>query len=370
VGGVFLSPAAAEGRNLHTVASLNDPQSELVTSMSIQRILLLVLAWGHLALAIDVEAGPPVLLFPYFDSNGENGVYMAWSDDGRTFHAVNDAKPIFEPPKWNQGQHLTRDPSIVYHDATFHMVWTSNWSGRWFGYASSPDLREWSEPVRIQPFPKGSEQPTNVWAPELFRDAVADDFKIVWSSTLRSELDDGDRSEDTHGNDHRMYFVSTHDFQEFSAPRLLFRDQNYSVIDAHVAYDDRGTSAAGDDRWVMSLKKELPADRDGKNIRLAFSPPTITAESFASATSAVVGPGTKIQSRQAAEGPSLVRWNEEWLLYWDSYGARHYSLATSTDLETWTDETAKVTMPAGHPRHGSVFVADRDAVGWTLSDGE
>ena len=307
-----------------------------------------------------------VLVFPYFDSDGENGVYLAWSEDGRTFHKLNEGKPTFTPPKWDQGQHLTRDPSIVYHDGYFHMVWTSNWSGHWFGYASSPDLKRWSVPRRIQPFPDGSEQPNNVWAPELFRDSVAEDFKIVWSSTLDSELRDGDGSEDTHGNDHRMYYVSTKDFETFSEPRLLFKDEGYSVIDAHIAYDDRGTKEVKDDRWVMSLKKELPGNRDGKNVRFAFSPPKILPESFSSETKPVVGMGTTIQKRQMAEGPSLVRWKDQWLLYWDSYSAGHYSLATSSDLQQWTDESKSLRIPGKHPRHGTVFVVDRQAIGWSL----
>ena len=316
-----------------------------------------------------VLATQPVVLFPYFNSNGENGVFLAWSSDGRQFHSVNDGQPIFMPPKWGQGQHLTRDPSITYHDGIFHMVWTSNWNGRWFGYASSSDLRHWSEPTRIQPFADGHEQPNNVWAPEVFRDNVAGDFKVVWSSTLPSELADGDGSADTHGHDHRMFYVSTRDFKVFSQPALLFHDANYSVIDAQVVYDDRQTDVTTDDRWVMALKKELAVDRGGKNIRLAFSPAAISAQSFTGETDPIVGPGSRIQPREAAEGPTLLRFNGQWLLYWDSYSARHYSLATSSDLVTWTDESKQLSMPFGHPRHGTPFVADRGQVSWRLTTG-
>ena len=39
-------------------------------------------------------------------------------------------------------------------DGTFHMVWTSSWTDRIIGYASSPDLIHWSEqrsiPVMMQ----------------------------------------------------------------------------------------------------------------------------------------------------------------------------------------------------------------------------
>lgn len=328
-------------------------------------VLLTALLCGMSVLPADAE---PVLLFPYFDSNGENGVFLAWSEDGRHFHAVNESKPIFTPPKWDQGQHLTRDPSIVFHEGKFHMVWTSNWSGRWFGYVSSPDLKNWCDPIRVQPFPAEGEQPKNVWAPELFRDSVAGDFKIVWSSTLDTELKDGDGSEDSHGNDHRLYYVTTKDFESFSHPKLLFNDENYSVIDAHVVFDDQGTQQAEDDRWIMTLKKEMPGERYGKNIRLAFSPPKIAPESFTKTTKPFIGMSTAIQGRQMVEGPSLVRWQDQWLLYWDSYTKGHYSLATSADLQEWTDESDTLKMPPGHPRHGTVFVAEREAVGWPLEN--
>ena len=323
-------------------------------------LLLLSLAAGRGAAAQEV------LLFPYFDSNGENGVFLAWSEDGRTFHPVNEGKAIVTPPQWGQGQHLMRDPSIVFHDGVFHMVWTSNWDGPCFGYASSPDLKQWSEPLKVVPFAEGHEQPKNVWAPEVFRDPVAQDFKIVWSSTLPSELNDDDGSADTHGNDHRMYYISTTDFKTFTEPQLLFNDENYSVIDAQVAFDPQGSDDPRQGRWVMALKRETPIQQDGKNIRLAFSPAEIQPESFTNTTKPIVGAGTKIQGHDMAEGPTLIHWQGEWLLYWDSYGARHYSLASSPDLKDWTDISSQLSHPARHPRHGTVFAAPREAVAWPL----
>lgn len=299
-----------------------------------------------------------VLLFPYFDSNGENGVYLAWSNDGRRFESLNDGKPIFTPPQWDEGQHLTRDPSIVYHDGRFHMVWTTNWNGRWFGYANSPDLQTWSEPIRVQPFPDGAEQPKNVWAPEIFRDHVAGDFKVVWSSTLPSEYEDGDGSNDRHQYDHRMFYTSTHDFVASTPPQPIYQDPGWSVIDAQIAWDPSG------ERWVMPLKKEVSPERGGKNIRLAYSGAEIVPEGFSETEEPIVGPGTPISSANMAEGPSLVHWGGEWLLYWDSYTAKHYSMVSSPDLETWTDQTDRLEMPVAHPRHGTIFKAPRGAVAY------
>jgi hypothetical protein len=306
-----------------------------------------------------------VLLFPYFDSNGENGVYLSWSTDGRQFYPVNNGQPVFTPPSW-EGQGLTRDPSISYSDGLYHMVWTSNWGGNVFGHASSSDLMNWSTPQIIQPFATGSEQPNNVWAPEIFHDPVADDFKIVWSSTLNSELQDGDGSGDPHGNDHRMFYISTTDFQSFTSPQLLFQDEGYSVIDAFVAYDDRQNELAGDDRWVMALKREQGVAQGGKNVRLAFSDVNIAPSSFGDTTAPVAGPGSSIRPWEDAEGPSLVYWQDEWLLYWDSYTTGHYSMASSPDLQTWTDQTASLSFPVAHPRHGSAFVANTSNIAWDI----
>ena len=58
---------------------------------------------------------------------------------------------------------LMRDPSICQvPDGTFHMVWTSSWTDRIIGYASSRDLVHWSEQRAI---PVMMHEPTahNCW---------------------------------------------------------------------------------------------------------------------------------------------------------------------------------------------------------------
>ena len=60
------------------------------------------------------------LILTYFRDNGQAGVFLATSDDGHRFTAVNGDQPVFTPPKW-PNQSLTRDPSIVFHKGVFHM---------------------------------------------------------------------------------------------------------------------------------------------------------------------------------------------------------------------------------------------------------
>src|SRR5688500_15579104 len=132
-----------------------------------------------------------VFIFPYFLNNGEAGVYLAVSRDGLLFEGVNGNKPILPAPDWPRNR-LTRDPSIVHQDGLFHMVWTTDWGSRSIGYASSPDLVTWSEPRRIDVWGAAGLGVINTWAPEVHWDPERREFFILFSSTLESELFDGD----------------------------------------------------------------------------------------------------------------------------------------------------------------------------------
>lgn len=321
-----------------------------------------VMAFTTLPTAIAAD----VVLFPYFLENGNSGIYLAASDDGRNFRPLNNGQPIFTPPQWPDGQHLTRDPSIVFHDGLFHLVWTSNWSGRVFGHASSPDLKTWSTPQMIAPFPESlprDEQPDNVWAPEIHFDPAQQNFQIVVSSTVPREENDSDGSTDPHGHDHRLYEIRTEDFKKFTSAKALF-DQDFCVIDGQLAFDDRDTPDENDDCWIMSFKREDAAP-DGKNIRLSFNNAPQSGD-WSRASAPLLGPGSPLRANQQVEGPALVRFKGQWLLYADAFNSGGYTLITSPDLEKWTDETEKLKLPTRHPRHGTPFVVDPKRIGWQL----
>ncbi len=314
--------------------------------------LVLCLLLAHPAAAADL------LLLSYFRGNGETGVYLAASPDGHQFTALNDDQPVFIPPRWPD-QSLTRDPSIVFHDGTFHMVWTSNWKGRVFGYASSPDLKQWSEPLMVRPFPASlpeEDQPVNVWAPEIHRDPVHDDFFILFSSTTPRELKDGD-SIVAHNLDHRSYITRTKDGKNFSDARLFF-DPGFSVIDPVMQLHG--------DRWAMVFKHELQPGNGGKNLRLTFVPKDFESPfppKIEPPFTPILGPGSEIRPNEQVEGPSLLRHNGRWWLYCDAFRNHHYTLITSPDLQTWSDETDQLEMPEDL-RHGTVFLAPEARVAW------
>lgn len=296
-------------------------------------------------------------VFPYFQGNGEEGVFLAVSEDGLHFEGVNDNEPILPAPDW-EGEGLTRDPSIVYHDGVFHMVWTTSWTSRSIGYAASRDLVEWSTPKKIDVW-RGREGVRNTWAPEIHWDPKQEEFFIIWASTLDDYRPEGGRTADSHGYDHRMYVVRTTDFETFTEPELFYtpKDPEHGVIDAAVARDETG------DRWVMVIKNEMPPEAGGKNLRLAFSR---HAQGPYDTTlgEAIVGHGTEIINRMG-EGPSLMKVEDEWYLYWDAPGGPvPYCLATSKDLVHWENHSDELRMPVEHPRHGTIIRAPAEAIGW------
>lgn len=333
---------------------------------------------------LSASASEDVFLLSYFKDNGERGVYLAYSEDGLTFADLNDGQPVFTPPDWGD-QSLTRDPSIIYQDGVFRMVWTTSWTGTYFGAASSTDLKQWSKPIQVNPFTKwpGDDSPFNTWAPEVHWDPVQKNFLILWSSATLSLEGNGGHNSGGLENDetlnikkdarhHRTFFSRTSDFQTFSDAAVFF-NPGMSAIDANLAFDDNANDGPQDDRWIMAIKHEQYKELGGKNLKLAYAPADLTltaqpgfqslAEPSKVWTNPVVGVGSPIQPGHMVEGPTLIKVGFEWRLYFDRFDmqANRFGLATSNNLHDWTDRTADISVPA-EARHGTVLVAPRSAV--------
>ena len=287
-------------------------------------------------------------LYAYFKggwpTGGSSGVFLSYSSDGLHFESLNNGEPILtppQPPDFPQGENQTRDPSVVYGpDGQFHMVWTSGIDTRTIGYASSPNLRDWSTPKRVRVW-DNSVDVNHTWAPEIFYDESLNKYQIVWASDLN-------------GGDHRLYSFTTEDFETFSSPEVLYYAGN-TVIDGMIARDE------ANDRYLMAIKDE----RGGaKNVSIAKAPSP--QGPWSTNNPVVIGPGSLIEPN-AVEGPSLIKIDETWHLYYDAYGTGYLGVATSEDLVTWVNRTADSTQPVGpHPHHGTVFAAPFSAIGFDL----
>jgi beta-1,2-mannobiose phosphorylase / 1,2-beta-oligomannan phosphorylase len=292
-----------------------------------------------MSFACSVKPAENALVFSYFIGNGEDGLHLAISEDGLVWEEINDGKSIL-PPLVGESC-LMRDPCItIGPDSTFHMVWTTSWSGKTIGYASSKDLVNWSTQIAV-PVMVHEDSVMNCWAPEINYNEADGNYIIYWSSTITDKFPETATST-PQGNkrNHRIYYTTTKDFKSFSETELFY-DPGFNVIDASI-------NKSGDG-YVMFLKNETELPVAEKNILTAFA-------------DQITGPYTipekPITGDYWAEGPTSIQIDDKWHVYFDVYMEKKYGLITSTDLENWTDESEKLHVPNGL-KHGTVIKVDR-----------
>lgn len=265
-------------------------------------------------------------LFTSFHEPANEGLRMLYSEDAYHWKAFDR---ILLKPEVGQ-QKVMRDPSMVQGpDGTFHLVWTSSWRGdKGFGYANSKDLINWSE-QEFLPVMENEATTVNVWAPELFYDDVAQQYIIIWASTIPNRFPKGQEEEE---NNHRMYYTTTKDFKTFS-PAKLFIDPGFSVIDAVIVKRKK-------DDYVLVLKDNTRPER---NLKVAFGDNPLGPYHNVSA------PYTK----KFTEGPAVVKVKDGWLIYFDSYQDKSYGAVKTTDFKTFSDANSEISVPEGH-KHGTI----------------
>jgi hypothetical protein len=298
---------------------------------SIVTLLLCIIAQSTLA------QSNPVYIFSYFKNNGEDGLHLAYSHDGYSWTALRGDSSFLKPTV--SKDKLMRDPCIVRGaDGIYHMVWTVSWNDKGIGYASSKDLVHWSEQQYI-PVMEHEAGARNCWAPEIFYDSRKKQYMIYWATTIPGRFIKGDTAGDDKYN-HRMYYVTTKDFKTFTPTKLLY-DKDFNVIDATIQQNGK--------QYVMFLKDETK-EPPQKNLRIATSKKLMKGYS---------APSAPITGKDWAEGPTAIKIDKYWRVYFDKYRDHKYGAVSSPDLKTWTDISDKVSFPKG-TRHGTVFTITRE----------
>jgi beta-xylosidase len=283
-----------------------------LTKLIVKKYLALTLTF-LLALACSKQE-PEKYLFSFFKGNGEDGLHLAYSEDGLSWTALNNNETFLTPMAGEDK--LMRDPCIIKGgDGRFHMVWTVSWNEKGIGYAHSTDLIEWSEQQYI-PVMHHEPYARNCWAPELFYDEVENQYLIYWATTIPGRFPETDSSGDN-GYNHRMYYTTTKDFVDFSDTKLLY-DPGFNVIDATI-------HKIGEE-YVMFLKDETKYPKAEKNIRIARS--TELLGPYSRASEPITG--------NWVEGPTAIETDRGWILYFDRYTKREMGAVLSTDLIRWT----------------------------------
>ncbi|MEO7309708.1 MAG: glycoside hydrolase family 43 protein [Chitinophagaceae bacterium] len=275
-----------------------------------------------------------VFLFAYFKGSSADGLHLAYSMDGYTWAALKNDSSFLKPAVGTDK--LMRDPCIIKDDkGIFHMVWTLSWKEKGIGYASSKDLVHWSEQKDI-PVMEQEPDAKNCWAPEIFFDKKKQAFMIYWATTIKGRFPATDTLGD---NDHRIYYVTTKDFVSFTKAKLLY-EQGFNVIDATIQKNGKD--------YLMFLKDETLKPVQ-KNLRIATSKKL---------TKGYGKPSAPITGNYWAEGPTVVKIGDEWVVYFDKYRDHKYGAIASKDLKTWTDISGKISLPAGI-RHGTIFTISK-----------
>lgn len=262
-------------------------------------------------------------LFTSFRDNGD-GLHLAYSDDARDW---TELKRVFLKPE--VGSKLMRDPHILHGpDGRYHMVWTSGWSDKGIGYASSADLLEWSE-QKFLPLTAGIAGVQTTWAPEIYWLEKEASYLIVWSSA--TPMDGFEKPQ------HRAYYVLTKDFESFTEPKIFF-DPGFNNIDT--------TMVRMDGKFVIFFK-----ETDDQ-------PAKIWGSIHAAVADSPLGPykllPTPVLDKQRAEGPAAVVIDDKALVYFDYYADHRYGARESGDLMDWKDVTGFSNIVNGQ-RHGSIL---------------
>lgn len=289
-------------------------------------------------------AGEKAYLFSYFINDSKDGLHLAYSYDGLTWTALKNGESFLTPTVGKDK--LMRDPSICQSpDGTFHMVWTSSWTDRIIGYASSQDLVHWSKQKAI-PVMMHEATAHNCWAPELFYDEPSKTYYIFWATTIPGRHKEIPTSESEKGLNHRMYYVTTRDFKTFSETKLFF-NPDFSVIDAAIVKDPK-------QKDLMMVVKNENSNPPEKNLRI-----TRTKN---------IKDGFPIEVSDAitgdywAEGPAPLYVDNTLYVYFDKYRDHKYGAVRSIDHgDTWEEVSDQVSFPKG-TRHGTAFAVDAKVV--------
>ena len=281
--------------------------------------------------SVTAQNNQDAYLFSYFKGNGD-GLHLAYSYDGFTWKALNNDS-IFLKPAAGKDK-LMRDPCIIRGaDNKFHMVWTVSWNEKGIGYARSKDLIHWSKQKYI-PVMQHEDSALNCWAPEITYDEKTKEYMIYWATTIPGRFSKGDSTGDSRYN-HRMYYTTTKNFKKFSPTKLLY-DEGFNVIDATIKKNGDG--------FIMFLKDETRYPPQ-KNIRVATS--TLLTGQYSK-------PSEPITGNYWAEGPTVLKMNNQWIVYFDKYTQHKYGAVVSHNLKEWTDISEHLEMPPGI-RHGTIF---------------
>lgn len=336
------------------------------------------LFWGAVLLTATpfVNAGnfpaendPGAYLMVYF-SDSDHSLHYAISDDGYSFTALNDNKPIIAGDTIAE-QHGIRDPHIYRGpDGNFYMALTdlhifgqreglrdSRWerpdeygwgNNRGLVLMKSSDLINWNHNVvRLDKlYPDEFGEIGCAWAPETIYDPAEEKMMVYFTIRTRGEKLEGGKPEEKKT---RLFYAYTDpEFTTFiSRPELLFEypDPSVQVLDADI-------TPLPDGRYVMTYVAQ-----EGKSgIKMAFSDRINGGYEYL--------PDFIDVEPKACEAPNVWKriGENKWVLMYDifSINPHNFGFIETSDFKTFTplghfNEGVMKSTNFTSPKHGAVI---------------
>lgn len=315
-------------------------------------------------------------VYSSFTGDGEDGLHLLTSADGMNWQPVKNYASLYKQP-----QGLMRDPSICRGaEGNYHLVWTTGWWNDTLGISHSKDLITWEPAAFLHVWADyrgpGTEQSDgsgwprdltkeaprqpkvrNCWAPEIFYDDATQEYVIFWATTIDDARVFGATWDAKRWErmNQRIYFITTKDFKSYTPRRFFYAKPDRVVIDACIC-------KIGPNAYQMIIKDELH-----QRLHLASSTQPLTTwaampEDFWGPMSdpAFTGPGIPPDNTNA-EGPSIVRADDEWLIYCDYWAAHQNGLFATRDFKSLTRRNHQFKAPMW-VRHGTAFKVPRATV--------
>lgn len=274
-------------------------------------------------------------LFAYFTGNKieEEAIRFAISDDAHSFKALNGNKPIISSAAISttggvRDPHILRGENSDYYMVVTDMVSANGWaSNRGLVMLKSTNLIDWqSGKVNIPTSYSQYSKADRVWAPQVIFDKEVGKYMVYFAMRLGS------------GDPDKIYYAYANStFTAFeAAPKLLYKYNNLSAIDADIIYKDN--------KYYLFFKTE----GSGNGIKYAVS---------SKLTEGYVLYDKYLQLTTAAvEGSCVFKLinSSTYVLMYDVYTSGRYEFALSTDLVNFTQDKV---LPSFDfiPRHGTVM---------------
>ena len=162
-------------------------------------------------------------------------------------------------------------------------------------------------------------------------------YYILWATTIPGRYSEVATSKSENGLNHRIYYVTTKDFNTFSDTKIFF-NPDFCAIDAAIMKQ-------ADGQYMMAVKNENLAPAE-KNIRITRT--TSLNSGFPTRVS------EPITGDYWAEGPSPLQIDDYTYIYFDKYTQHKYGAVRSKDGQNWEDVSEIIEFPQG-TRHGTAF---------------